>query len=41
LCPAPWTPPALEVEQLQALVHRLDSLWSNKSRTVSKRLTLF
>ena len=26
LQPAPWTPPALEVEQLQALVHRLDHL---------------
>jgi transposase len=26
LSPAPWTPPALEIEQLQALVHRLDSL---------------
>jgi transposase len=26
LQPAPWTPPALEIEQLQALVHRLDSL---------------
>jgi transposase len=26
LRPAPWTPPAIEVEQLQALVHRLDSL---------------
>jgi transposase len=26
LRPAPWTPPALEIEQLQALVHRLDSL---------------
>jgi len=26
LHPAPWTPPAVEVEQLQALVHRLDNL---------------
>jgi transposase len=26
LQPAPWTPPAIEIEQLQALVHRLDSL---------------
>ena len=26
LQPAPWTPPALEIEQLQALVHRLDHL---------------
>ncbi len=26
LKPAPWTPPPLEIEQLQALVHRLDSL---------------
>jgi transposase len=26
LTPALWTPPAIEVEQLQALVHRLDNL---------------
>jgi transposase len=40
LCPAPWTPPALEVEQLQALVHRLDSLMAMKQQEQNRLETV-
>jgi transposase len=40
LCPEPWTPPALEIEQLQALVHRLDSLMAMKQQEQNRLETV-
>jgi transposase len=39
LKPAPWTPPALEIEQLQALVHRLDSLTAMQQQEQNRLAT--
>jgi len=40
LRPAPWTPPAVEVEQLQALVHRLDCLTTMQQQEQNRLETI-
>lgn len=40
LQPAAWTPPAIEVEQLQALVHRLDNLIAMQQQEQNRLATV-
>jgi len=40
LQPAPWIPPAIEVEQLQALVHRLDNLIAMQQQEQNRLATV-
>ena len=35
--PAPWTPPAVEIRQLQALVRRLDALQGMRTQELNRR----